>query len=147
MNDTTRILPLPDHDTRPYFEAAARHELRVQRCRDCHTVLHLPRPMCFNCQSMNTEWIPAGPTGTVHSWTVVTHRIHPAFPPPYVIALVELDDPPGVRLITNIKGCEPAEVRAGMPVELFFEDLVEGVSLPQFRPAHEAAFAVADTGP
>jgi uncharacterized OB-fold protein len=147
MTTTARVLPLFDHDTRPYFEAAARHELRIQRCRACKTILHLPRPMCYVCRSMETEWIPAGPRGRVYSWTVVTHPVHPAFAVPYVVALVELEEPPGVRLVTNLRDCEPAAIRESMPVELFFEDLADGVSLPQFRPAGLAAVNVDGSEP
>jgi uncharacterized OB-fold protein len=130
-----RVLPQPDHDSAPYFEAAARHELKLQRCSRCKTILHLPRPMCFNCQSLDTEWFDAGRTAKVVSWTNVTHQVHPLFPPPYVIALVELDEPAGIRMITNIRECEAERLRPGLPLELMFEDLEEGTSLPMFRPA------------
>ena len=52
---------------------------------------------------------------------------------PFVVALVELAEQPGLRLIANIRGCSPAEVRIGMPVEVVFEEVLPGVTLPQFR--------------
>jgi len=81
------------------------------------------------------EWIPAANTGFVKAWTVVTHTVHPAFPAPYAVALVELDSPPGVRLVTNILECDPYAIAPRMPVELVWEDTPDGGALPQFRPA------------
>ena len=40
------------------------------------------------------------------------------------MAYVELDE--GVRMLTNIVGCAPDEVRIGMPVEVVFEDVTPG---------------------
>ena len=51
---------------------------------------------------------------------------------PYVMAYVELDE--GVRLLTNLVGCKPEEVKIGMPVEVTFEDATAEVSIPLFRP-------------
>jgi hypothetical protein len=51
---------------------------------------------------------------------------------PYVVAYVELDE--GVRMCTNVVGCDPASVEHGMPVEVTFEDVDGSISLPKFRP-------------
>jgi uncharacterized OB-fold protein len=51
---------------------------------------------------------------------------------PYVVALVELEE--GVRMPTNIVGCAPEAIRAGMPVEVVFEDVSADITLPRFRP-------------
>jgi len=40
----------------------------------------------------------------------------------------------GVRLLTNLVGCKPEEVKIGMPVEVTFEDATAEVSIPLFRP-------------
>jgi hypothetical protein len=50
-----------------------------------------------------------------------------------VLALVELEE--GVRMMTNIVGCDPETVRIGMSVEVFFDDVTEDVTLPKFGPA------------
>jgi hypothetical protein len=36
---------------------------------------------------------------------------------------------------TNIVGCAPEAVTAGMALEVCFRDIDEGLKLPQFRPA------------
>ena len=57
------------------------------------------------------------------------------FDPPYLIAQVQLDEQPGLRLTTNLVECEPGDARIGMAVEVTFEDRDDGVAVPQFRPA------------
>ncbi|RMF20300.1 MAG: OB-fold domain-containing protein, partial [Deltaproteobacteria bacterium] len=47
--------------------------------------------------------------------------------------LVELEE--GTRLVTNLVGCDPADARIGMPVELVVENVDEEMKLPLFRPA------------
>jgi uncharacterized OB-fold protein len=49
-----------------------------------------------------------------------------------VLAYVELAA--GVRLMTNVVGCDPSAVHVGMPVTIEYEDVTDGVTLPLFRP-------------
>jgi uncharacterized OB-fold protein len=66
---------------------------------------------------------------------VTFHRVyHPAFQAevPYVVALIALEE--GARLLSNIVGLDPDEVRCDMPVEVVFEDVADGVALPKFKP-------------
>ena len=59
----------------------------------------------------------------------------PGFNPPYVVAIVELEEQPGLRLTTNVVGCEPEDVEIGMAVKVVFEDVGDDVFLPLFEPA------------
>ena len=103
--EPTPLLPVTDdRDTGGFFEAAARGELVVRACSSCGTVLHLPRAYCRTCGSWDGEWRAVGGTGTLHSWTVADHQVHPAYPVPYTIVLVDLDDAPGVRLLGHLPG-------------------------------------------
>jgi hypothetical protein len=69
----------------------------------------------------------------VLSW-IVSH--HPTEPDeaPRIVVLVELEE--GVRLVSNLRGINPSDVKNDMPVEIELLD-VDGVMLPQVRPAHE----------
>jgi uncharacterized OB-fold protein len=58
----------------------------------------------------------------------------PTIEPPYVIGLVEIEEQPSVRLTTNIVGCDAADARIGMLLQVDFEEH-EDVFLPVFRPA------------
>jgi len=77
--------------------------------------------------------VPVSGDGVVFTYTVNHQRYHPAVAPPYVIALVELVEQPGLRLITNIVDCEPSAVHTGMAVRVGFER--EGTRfVPVFSP-------------
>jgi len=69
----------------------------------------------------------------VFTYTVIQHQFHPDVPPPYVIALVELDEQPGLRVVANITGCDPAAVHIGQRVEPALEDHGERAA-PVFTP-------------
>ena len=98
MDVGTPPRPVPvddDHDTGGFFAAARRGELVVRVCNGCDAVLHLPRAYCHTCGSWDGRWQPVSGEGRVYSWTTVDHQVHPAFPMPYTIVLVELDDRAG----------------------------------------------------
>jgi uncharacterized protein len=134
MTDTApRPLPVDDDlDTSGFFESARRNELVIRVCDDCGTVLHMPRAYCRACGSWSGRWQPVAGRGRVYSWTVVEHQVHPAFPVPYTIVLVQLDDVPA-RLVGHLPGA--ADLVDGQPMEVSFETLDDGVVVPQWKAA------------
>ncbi|MCU1454709.1 MAG: hypothetical protein JWN46_2855 [Acidimicrobiales bacterium] len=131
MTDITLPAPVADdHDTGGYFQAAQRGELAVLFCAKCDAALHLPGPYCSSCGSLDVEWRTVSPTGTIYTWTVVEHQLHPAFPVPYTVALVEIDDVPGVRLVTHLDGRPDVEI--GTPMVAVFDDVREHTVLPRW---------------
>ncbi len=87
------------------------------------------------CYSYDTEWIVASGKGKVYTFAVYHQAYYKVFENdlPYVTAVVELEG--GPRLLSNIVGCSPEEVRCDMPVEVTWEDISEEFSLPKFKPA------------
>jgi len=79
-------------------------------------------------------WVESAGHGTVFSFAVYHRAYHPAFEPllPYVVAVIELGE--GPRLISNVVGVPPGDVRVGMPVRLESVNLGD-TALPVFRPA------------
>lgn len=128
------LLGKPSPFSQPFWDAARRHEFVIQRCRSCEQHVFYPRYNCPHCGSLDLEWVPAAGRGTIYTYTVARRPTHPIFADrvPYVIAIVELEE--GPRLTTNIVGCDPEEVRIGMPVEAMFEDIDEAGTLIMFRP-------------
>ena len=135
MTEYLKPLPFPDAETRPYWEWAKKHELRMQRCRDCGHVRFPPALLCARCLSENDEWVQLSGRGTVFSWIVVHQSQHPAFnaDTPYNVTIVELEE--GPRLHTTIIGCANHEICIGIPVEVVFDRINDEVTLPKFRPA------------
>ena len=121
----------PEH--KPFWEACARQELTAQRCDDCGRFRYPPAAQCPNCLSENSTWQRLSGRGQVYSWSVIHHEFTPAYPPPYNVAIIELDE--GIRMPSNIIGCDNADIRAGMPVEVSFDEVSDGTFLPRFRPA------------
>ncbi len=97
------------------------------------TLVHPPAPICPSCHSLNLSVKTVSGRGTIASFTINHQPWYPLMPLPYVVALVEIEEDPRVRLVTNIVGCDPGEVRIGMSVNVEFEQ-VEDVYLPLFRP-------------
>ena len=135
MAEYAKPLPYPDADTKPYWEWAKRRELRMQRCADCHEVRFPPRPMCPACNSQRDEWVPMSGTGTIYSWVVIHPPVLPAFADeaPDAVVLVQLDDAPTLRLVGTVSDIPHAELAAGLPVEVWFDDVTEEITLPRWR--------------
>lgn len=110
--------------------------LRIQACQDCSTLVHPPVPICPTCRSRS--WAPQEVSGraTVAGFTINSQQWHPDFPPPYVIAVVALEEDPAVRLTTNIVECDPADVHIGQQVAVRFEQQ-DDVWIPLFAPTGE----------
>jgi uncharacterized OB-fold protein len=130
--------PVPDQFSALYWENAARGILSVQACDDCGHVQFPFNAVCESCQSLSLSANPTNGRGTLYAMTVMRQAFHPAWADslPYVIAQVELDDVPGIRIQTNIVQGDPADLKAGDPLEVVFEQR-GGQALPQFRPAHQ----------
>ena len=135
MNE--RALPLPDADTAFFWAATARHELAILRCDRCGHFVHYPRPACSSCGARALTPTRVSGRGTVHSFTV-THRPVPGFEPPFVVALIELEEQPGLRMVSNIIGIEPEDVRIEMQVEVSFQPATDEVWVPLFKPRERA---------
>lgn len=125
-----------DRETRPFFEAAAQEKLVYLQCNACTHALHPPTAHCPTCGSWDTQWREARGIGRVHSWTVVQHQVHPDFPTPYTLAVVELEETPEVRLMARLDGAQT--LAPGMRMQVWFERMADGVVLPQWRPAKES---------
>jgi uncharacterized protein len=122
-----------DPDTGGFFAAAAAGQVALRYCADCGALLHLPRAYCHHCGSWNTTYRAIAPRGRVYSWTVVEHQIHPAYPVPYTVALVELAEEPAARLVSFLPG--RPDLYAGQELRARFEPLADGSTLVQWRPA------------
>jgi uncharacterized protein len=123
-----------DRDSQDYWAAARRHELVFQQCDECGRFRFYPRIVCPFCLSDKFQWRQSGGRGVIYSFTVIHRPPTPAFRDqvPYVLALIEL--PEGVRMMSNIIGCDPSQVRIGMSVTVTFEDVSEEITLPKFKP-------------
>ena len=124
--------------TEAFWTSGADGVLRIARCEDCATWLHPPRPVCPSCRSMAIAPVAVSGRGTVHASTINRYQWSPLLDAPYVIAEVDLDDAPGVRLLTSIVECDIDAVAIGMAVEVCFARAGDAW-IPLFRPATGAS--------
>ena len=127
-----RALPEVTLLTEDYWTGGAAGELRMCGCRECGALIHPPAPACRWCGSLDTGTTVVSGRGTVVGVTVDAHPWDPAFPPPYVVASVALDEDPRARITTNIVDVDPDAAVVGLPVEVRFEH-VDDVWLPRVR--------------
>lgn len=127
-------LPRLNGDNTPFWEGCREHKLRFQQCSDCGYVRWPPSVLCPQCHSTAINWVTSKGIGKIYTFAVYHTAYHPGFAVdvPYTVAVVALDE--GPRLLTNIVGCRPDEVRCDMPVEVFFEKIDAKITLPKFRP-------------
>ena len=131
---TARPVPrTADRDTGGFWAAAADGRLVIRVCSSCGAVLHMPRAYCHLCRTWSEEWVEVSGRGRLFTWTTVEHQVHPAFPVPYTVVLVDLEDRPGTRLVGYLEGAP--DLVPNQSMEVWFERLDGDVALPQWRPA------------
>lgn len=135
-----RPLPLPDEVTAFFWDGARDGQLVMQKCAACERYQYPPDVVCTHCQSIELLPTPVSGRGTLYSYSVVDRAFNQGFVDalPYILALVELEEQPGLRMLTNIIDAGATALRIGMTLEVAFEDRGE-VVVPQFRPTRAAS--------
>ena len=129
-------LPIPvaagDGLDRAYWEGLQDERLLIQRCERCSGWQWGPEWLCHRCHSFSLSFEPVATEGTLYSYERVWHPVHPALKDqgPYLVALVALDEAPGVRIIGNLLGDPTREIVIGASVRGVFEHH------PDAQPAH-----------
>lgn len=134
METTTKPAPQVNPVARPFWDAAREGRLVVQKCEGCEELIFYPRQLCPHCHSLDLGWVEVSGRGSVYSYTVVRSNSPSYFQPdiPYVTAIIHLDE--GVRMLSNVVGCDPEQVRCDMPVKVVFEKFNDEFTLPKFTP-------------
>lgn len=126
------IPPARTEETDVFWDAAAEGRLLVERCTACGAESHPPRGACRSCRGREIAPVEVSGPGTVYSFTVNHQRWLPDLEVPYAVVLVEFDDHPGVRVVGRLRGCDPADVRIGIGVDVGFEPGPGDVAIPSF---------------
>jgi uncharacterized OB-fold protein len=134
----TRMQPPISEPAVPFWDATRDKQLTYQWCPSCQRHVWYPREFCPGCLGTELEWRTASGRGVVYACSTMPKPMHPGMKElvPYVVALVDLAE--GPRLMTNVTGCAPEDVRVGLPVQVTWEPLEDGRHLPLFEPAKEA---------
>ena len=124
-----RVTPLNEH----FWRGGAEGELRFLRCGPCRTWVHPPSPRCPDCLGEDLRPEAVSGRATVLTYTFNHKEWVPAPDHPYPIAIVEIEEQPGLRLMTNLVNCAADEVGIGMRVRVVFEECGD-VFVPLFEP-------------
>ena len=127
-----RPAPGVSDDNRFFWEGVKQGKLLIQRCKSCGDLHHPPGPVCPKCQSFDWDTIESSGKGTVYSFVVMHYPEVPPFEYPNPVGLIELEE--GVRLISQLIGVKPGDVKVGQKVQVEFVTFDDDLVLPQFRP-------------
>ena len=134
----TRPIPVPNEWTKPFWDAAKRGVLELQRYQSCGHFQHPPYPTCTQCIATDLKFEAVRGAGTIYAYTIMYHTGDKRFASavPYASIIVELDDAPGALLAGNLLETPYTEAKVGRCVEVVFGKLNDDITLPQFRLAH-----------
>ncbi len=136
------LLPVVDEDSIAFWEGTRAGKLLIQSCSNCNKFRFPPRPMCPNCQSLDSQWIPSIGTGTIWSFVIAHPPLLDAYAKisPYNVIVVSLDDDQTIRLVGNLieesgaqlNSVEHTKVEIGAKVQVVFDKLNEEFTLPRW---------------
>jgi len=134
MSVFRRPVPALEPETEAFWRACRAGRLEFRRCVACNYFVHPPRPVCPRCRGRELAPTPVSGRGRVFSYTINYQAWFPGQAVPYAIALVEIEEQPGLRLTTNIVNCPLDRIDVGMRVRVVFENLTDEVAVPLFEP-------------
>jgi uncharacterized protein len=126
--------PTSEHGA-PFWDATREQRLVIPYSTATGQPFWYPREVAPDSLEAGVEWREASGDGVVYAVSV-QHRTGPGRDPadgPYAVALVDL--PEGVRVMSNVIGCDPESVTPGMAVRVAWHPLSDGRNLPMFTPA------------
>jgi len=125
MRDYQFFAPRISADTKFFWDSCRNHELKVQKCKRCGKLRWPASYLCPECLCEKSEAVNLPERGVLYSFTIFRKAFHPSLKEalPYVVGEVDLEG--GVRLITNIVGCNLENLKCNAVVKLEWQDFEE----------------------
>jgi uncharacterized OB-fold protein len=126
---------VPDALTQPFWDAANAERLVIQNCRACNRLQHPPGPQCVQCGSGDLAWKEMSGRGKIYNYGVVYDcpvRLLQENQP-FNVAVIMLDEDPGIQMFSHLPGTPVDEVPVGASVEVIFEATANGQKVPEWR--------------
>ena len=127
---------VPDDLTRPFWEAANERRLVIQYCAACDRMQHPPGRRCHQCGSdEHLGWREVSGRATIYNYCVVHDTPVRVLQQdqPFNVAVVMLDEDPGIQMYSHLPGTPVDEVPVGAPVEVVFEATANGQLVPEWQ--------------
>ncbi|MBS7643269.1 Zn-ribbon domain-containing OB-fold protein [Candidatus Bathyarchaeota archaeon] len=116
-----------------FFEELKNKKLVGTRCNKCKVIHCPPRADCPKCYISDMERVQLSGKGIVETFTVIyvapESFSHLA---PYILVVVKLDE--GSKLLSQLIGVKPEDVKIGMRVEAVFEQTPNEFVYYKFKP-------------
>jgi len=125
-----------DELTKPFWDAANQSELVIQNCKSCDRLQHPPLAACDQCGSDDElEWKKMSGKGIIYNYGVVYDCPVRLLQDdqPFNVAVIMLDEDPGIQMYSHLPGTPVDDVPVGGPVEVVFEESFNGQLIPEWR--------------
>lgn len=135
-----KLIPVPDELSKPFWDAVNEKRLVLQYCAACHKLQYPPRKTCGTCGSTDKlEWNEVKGRGHISTYVVIEDgRLARRIPDqPYNLALITLDEDPGINFYSNLPGVPVDRVPVGAAVEVIFEEVAPGQLIHEWRLVHK----------
>ena len=124
LHTAASIPPVPDEVSKPFWDACNERRLIVQNCTTCNKLQYPPRAQCRQCGSADhLEWRQVSGRGKIHDYAVMHDcriRVLQA-DQPFNLGIVELDEDPGIKMYSHLRGVPVDELPVGAKVQVEFE--------------------------
>ncbi len=130
------VVPVPNELSKPFWDACNQRRLVLQNCTACNRLQFPPERTCAECGSgQHLDWREVQGRGSINGYVVVHDSRLQAFweQQPYNIAIIELEEDPGIKFFSNLPGEPVDQVPVGARVELMFEEAAPGRLVPEWR--------------
>jgi uncharacterized OB-fold protein len=129
--------PVPDEIDKPFWDACNQDRLVLQHCDACDRFQHPPEHSCAECgMSGSLSWREIGGSGTIYSYAVIYDTPIGLLQEdqPYTAAVIDLDDAPGINMISHLPGIPVDAIPIGASVRLVFEKTqATGQKVPEWQ--------------
>ena len=131
-----KLIPVPDDVSKPFWDACNKEKLVLQYCKSCSKLQHPPQKACKECGSDgNLEWREVNGRGKILSYVVVhdSRQLLRVADQPFNIAVIQLEEDPGINFLSNLPGTPVDEVPVGASVQVEFELVMPGQLINEWR--------------
>ena len=124
-----KTIPVPDEVDKPFWDAVNEKRLVLQYCTSCEKLQYPIRPQCWQCGSGDhLDWREVEGKGHILETMVIhdTRVVRRKGDVPFNVALVSLDEDPGINFLATLPGTPAHEAQHGAAVEVVFEEQAPG---------------------
>lgn len=128
--------PLPEltPENTAFWTGGSEGKLMIAFCTDCQHAIHPPQLICPKCWSEAIESKAVPGIGTVYTYTINHQPWMPGMQVPFALAVVDIDDAPGVRITAEVVTPDPENIAIGQTMRVTFSNF-DDIWLPQWEPA------------